>query len=159
MSKPPKQTYSDALISFAMINDSRIKKPREWIEKSKTSSFFMRREEDKINGKIIEKLHIRLQKTHYAEEKKEINKQIKSIASKMKANGTYSMKIWACAYYLLIKKINPYISKAECAEQIRELLVQSFPEYVPKGRSAQMGEIPTSKTIETRWLAEKVIKN
>jgi hypothetical protein len=159
MPKPSKKTSSDSLIIFALTSDSRLANPRDWIEKSQTSSFFIKREENKANGGLIEKLHIRLQKTHYAEEKKEIERQIKSIASKMKANGSYFMQIWACAYYLFLKRNNPYITKAESALQIRELLVKSFPENLPKGKSAQMGEIPTSKTIETRWLAEKVIKN
>ena len=156
MPKPSKKTVSGSLIDFAFASEPNIDNPKIWIEQSKTSAFFSKREEDKANGELLEKLHLELEKIHNADKKKEKLSQIKSVTAKIKANKTFSMQLWAYAYFTHLKQNNPYITKNEGSIRIKEQLIKYLPESKPKGKSAQAGEIPNVKTIETRWLREMV---
>jgi hypothetical protein len=155
MPRPPKElNANDGLLSFALVNDfsQLICNPKAWIAKSRLNKLSHTNALKEANGDLISDIANAPNLGKPLAEKKA---KMQRIAAQMKSNMNLEKKNWAIAFYLH-QKSKGKITKAKAAEEIRALLIESFPEDIPHGKAMGIGNIPTVKTIETEWLGEKL---
>jgi predicted transcriptional regulator len=158
MPKPAKELDTNTgLFTFMLLNDvaNSINNPKKWITESHLAEFVQRIAEEKANGDEIS----RIAESMFGKPrgKAEARSKMQSIAAKIKADKNLSKKVWAIAYFRH-KQIKGMADKALVAEEIRNLLIKHFPDDVPSGNATKAGQIPSAKTIATRWLHEAVKK-
>jgi hypothetical protein len=148
MPKPKKElNSSDQLLLWLLNHKSaqHIESPREWIKASEMSQKVSDWAGKKANGDLIsEKADTPSRGKSEAEKLSEIQ----SMVAQIKANKSLQKRHWAIAYYYYQQSTGKS-TKEEIAEKIRTLLVADYPDE----------QIPTAKTIATRWLREEVKGN
>ena len=152
MPKPSKKLdASSGLLTFVLVSDSAqlINNPKEWIEKSLLTQKISETASQKFNGEQISAIADRLPRN---KSKDQSEKQ--SITAKIKANQNLAKKVWAYSYYRF-QLARRKITKEQVAKEIHALLVQYFPEDMPRGRAIKAGQIPSIETITTEWLKQE----
>lgn len=136
------KSFSKDLRDFLIFNDSvhLIEFPKLWIDESNLLKFIMGKAGSEANPDAITEIYDAIFSVHYAEEKKSLFSQKQSIVAKIKTNKLLPLRVWAACYYLVHKRVRGD-TKLNISPQIREILVEFFPD-----------EAPTSETIRTEWL-------
>lgn len=162
MPKPSKKLSGNEQLMLWLLNhhsDQYIQSPNEWIKHSQLSNQIHGIANAKANGDLISQA---LEEPLKGRPEHERKSKAKRLAAQIKADKTLQMRHWSIAYYQWYRvkeelqnqknaEDQKFAKKQEIAEIIRELLVNDFPkDAFPKV------VIPTTNTIATRWLRERV---
>ena len=144
--------YDLLKVLVSVDNYNSLHNPVEWLTKSNLAKFFKRSADNSNNPELITVIYEGIFRVHTSLQKDEVRSKVNKVVAKLKANQTLPLKIWAVCFYLNAKKCGQ-LTKKSAAPIIRGLLVQYYPDRVPKGKHAvSPGDIPSIETIRTEWL-------